>query len=135
MLLVRMSVLPVHVRGLRGIGLYQQPPGRHPTPHRQAPGNEKIELVTGGRGWIEQDGRWIEVRAGDIAWQAVGDLTIARSDFTDPYRCLAISVAVDPTSTRPVSRLTHWGDAAEVRGFVRASLRREPYKYTAGTGL
>jgi len=123
MLLVRMSTLPKHVRGLHGMSLYQQAPGRHPVPHRVTAGHEKIELVTGGRGWIEQDGQWREVRAGDIVWQALGDLTIARSDFVDPYRCLAVSVAVDPAGSRPVPRLTHWDDGDEWQGFVRSALR------------
>jgi AraC-like DNA-binding protein len=106
------------------MSLYRQPPGRNPGPHRVGVGNERIELVTGGKGAIAlADGTWADVSVGSIAWQAAGDLTIARSDFNDPYRCLAVSVAVTPGAVRPVPRLTRWEDVDEVRAFVRTALR------------
>lgn len=122
-----MSALPAHVRTLLGIGVYRQPAGRDPIPNRTPPGIERIELVTGGRGWVRQrpaEGNgWSEVTAGSIAWQAAGDLTIARSDGDDPYRCIAVSVAVDPDGVRPVPRITRWDDVDEARGFARTALR------------
>lgn len=119
-----MSGLPPHVRALHGLSMYRQAHGRHPGPHRVGVGNERIELVTGGHGEISlADGGWAPVAVGSIVWQATGDLTIARSDFADPYRCLAVSIAVVPGAARPVPRLTQWEDLDEMRAFVRTALR------------
>ena len=122
-----MSGLPAHVHSLLGVGPYRQPAGRDPVPKLLLPGHERIELVTGGRGWIHrhvhEGGGWAEVTSGSIAWQQAGDHTIARSDPDDPYRCLAISVTVAPDSRRCVPRLSRWDDADELRSFVRTALR------------
>jgi AraC-like DNA-binding protein len=122
-----MSGLPIHVHGLLGVGPYRQAPGRDPVPLLLPAGHERIELVTGGRGWIRrhahEGGGWAEVTTGSIAWQHAGDLTIARSDHADPYRCLAISVAVAGGSRRCVPRLSRWDDAVGLRSFVRTALR------------
>jgi AraC-like DNA-binding protein len=122
-----MSGLPSHVHGLLGVGPYRQSPGRDPVPHLLPAGHERIEIVTGGRGWIRchahEGGGWAEVTAGSIAWQQAGDHTIARSDHGDPYRCLAISVAVARESRRCAPRLSRWDDADELRSFVRTALR------------
>jgi AraC-like DNA-binding protein len=122
-----MSGLPSHVRGLLGVGLYRQPADRDPVPYLLQSGMERIELVSGGRGWVRrhahEGGGWYEVTAGSIAWQAAGDLTIARSDHRDPYRCLAISVTVERGAARCVPRLSRWDDLDEVRAFVRTAVR------------
>lgn len=129
-----MQGLP-HVRALLGAFDFRQPPGRHPNPTLIAPGQERIELVTGGRGFVEDGGRWIEVRAGDIAWQCAGDHTIGRSDFADPYRCLAISIAVDPGASRPAPRVTRWDDVDEARAFARDVLRHAAAERTDRAAL
>ena len=68
-----MSGLPAHVHSLLGVGPYRQPAGRDPVPKLLLPGHERIELVTGGRGWIHrhahEGGGWAEVTSGSIAWQ------------------------------------------------------------------
>ena len=53
-----------------------------------------MELVTTGRGWVRDGGDWREVTAGHLLWNDSGDETIARSDFADPYRCLAVRLRV-----------------------------------------
>ena len=107
--------------------MYRESPDRDPVPHLLPPGMERIEIVTGGRGWVRQHahegGGWSEVTAGSIAWQAAGDSTIARSDRLDPYRCLAISVAVERGVARCVPRISRWDDPDEVRAFVRTAVR------------
>lgn len=108
-----------HVRQLVGAGRYHQPPGREPFPLRLSPGQERLELVTGGRGWVEHEGAWIAVTAGSLVWNVAGDLTISRSDFADPYRCLAINFLVRPGGHRAAPRVTRWEDPAEVDGFVQ----------------
>ncbi len=117
-----MQVL-AHVRDLISISHFHQPPGRHPQPRRVPADRELIELVTGGRGSIEDAGGWREVVPGDLIWQCSGDLSIARSEFKDPYRCLAVSVAVTPSQPRPAPRVTRWNDLDEVRWFTRQAVR------------
>lgn len=101
---------------------FHQAAGHHPRPQPIQPGTELIELVTGGRGWIRHDEAWVEVRPGDLIWQCAGDQTIARSDFANPYRCLAIRFAIS-NAGRPVPRCCHWDDLDEVRAFTREVVR------------
>lgn len=108
-----------HVRSLASAGLYVQPHGRHPVPSPIVQGQERIELVTGGRGWVQHEGAWIEVTPGSLVWNVAGDHTIGRSDFADPYRCLAIYMVVRPGGRRIAPRVTRWEDPAEVDGFVQ----------------
>jgi len=77
-----------------------------------------VELVTGGRGWVEIDGEWKEVIPGDLLWHIAGDHTIGRSDFRNPYRCLAVGFQDGEHRTRRVPRLTRWEDLDEVRLFT-----------------
>lgn len=112
-----------HLRDLVAITHYHQAPGRHPQPRRIPADRECIEVVTGGRGWIEDVGGWREVVPGDVIWQCVGDLTIGRSDFVDPYRCLAVYISVHPGAPRPAPRVTRWNDLDEVRWFTRQAVR------------
>ncbi len=81
-------------------------------------GLQTIEVVTGGRGWVLVEGDWREVRAGDMLWHAKGDWTIGRSDFKNPYRCLAIRFVPRRPMPAPVPRLTHWEDLDEVKLFA-----------------
>jgi AraC-like DNA-binding protein len=112
-----------HVLDLVSITHFHQGSGRHPVPRRMPADRELIELVTGGRGSIETETGWREVSAGDLIWQCPGDLTIARSDFTDPYRCLAVQVAIIPGSPRPAPRVTRWEEKDEVRAFTHQAVR------------
>lgn len=107
-----------HVSAFTGAGPYLQEAGRHPLPTLIAPGIERIELVTGGRGWVEHERVWIEVTAGSLVWNVAGDHTIARSDFADPYRCLAINFSVRAGGRRIAPRVTRWEDPAEVDSFA-----------------
>ncbi len=112
-----------HVHELVNASHYHQPPGRDPIPRILDAGRESIELVTGGRGWVLHERGWVEVTPGTMVWQARGDQTIGRSDWSDPYRCLAVNVVVDPDSVRRVPRLTRWADLEEVRWFTREAVR------------
>lgn len=112
-----------HLLDLHAVFEYRQAPGRHPLPSVVPPGQERIELVIAGRGWVEDGDRWVEVVAGDVAWQAAGDHTIGRSDFADPYRCLALSVLVVPGTPRPAPRFSRWSDLEDARAFSREVIR------------
>ena len=78
-----------------------------------------MELVTGGRGWVEIDGEWKEVGSGDLLWHGPGDCTIGRSDFTNPYSCLAVRFQDGGYRRRRVPRLTRWEELDEVGLFTR----------------
>ena len=112
-----------HVRALLGVTEYHQAAGRQPEARNIAGGRELIEVVTGGRGWVEDEGGWVELVAGDICWHRQGDRTIGRSDVADPYRCLAVEVEVASLASRSVPHLTRWSDAEEVRWFTRQAVR------------
>lgn len=111
-----------HVRQLYSVGHYHQAAGCHPMPRLIPKGEEILELMTGGRGWVEIDGAWMEVLPGHLLWHIAGDQTIGRSDFTDPYRCLAIRLFVTSTN-RPAPHLSRWDDLEEVRTFTRQAIR------------
>lgn len=103
---------------------YSQRAGLHPRANRIPAGVERVELLTGGRGWVEHEGDWLEVRPGHLLWQVRGDDTIGRSDFKNPYRCLSIAFSVrrrDPL--RPVARITQWADLPAVREFTDELVR------------
>jgi len=86
------------------------------------PGQESIELVTGGRGWLADDGGWREVVPGDLLWHANGQSTIARRDPQDPYRCLGVRLTVSG-GQRPVPRCSRWDDLPAVHAFVQEVMR------------
>lgn len=108
-----------HVRALAGCGHYFQARGRQPGGQPIPPGQEKVELMTGGRGWIDEGGTLREVLPGDLIWHLPGDCNICRSDHQDPYRCLAITWSVSRPAPRPFPHVTRWDDLAEVRAFTR----------------
>jgi AraC-like DNA-binding protein len=103
---------------LLSVSHYHQRPGVHPTPIHFDRRKQFIEVLTGGRGWVEMEGRWQEVVAGDILWHAAGDYTVGRSDFANPYSCLAVGFIVTPGMRRPVPHLTRWEALDEVLQFT-----------------
>jgi len=104
---------------LLGLSHYHQRPGIHPFPNRFETGIQCIELVTGGRGWLQVDGEWREVTPGDLLWHIPGDFTIGRSDFENPYSCLAARFHHGGGVIRQVPRLTRWEEVDEVQRFTR----------------
>lgn len=106
------------IRGTVGISHYHQARGTHPRPQVIPAGFERVELMTGGRGWVEHAGDWVELTPGSLVWQVPGDSTIGRSDFSDPYRCLSINFRVGRGTGRRVPRITRWSDLVAVRAFT-----------------
>lgn len=86
------------------------------------PDLQRVELITAGRGWLWHEGDWVEVTAGDLLWQGPGEGTIGRSDFADPYRCLAVTFYVPPHTPRPVSRFSEWPDIEAVHAFTHEAV-------------
>jgi AraC-like DNA-binding protein len=97
---------------------YHQRAGVQPAPIRFKENQQCIELVTGGRGWVEINGDWKEVTPGDLLWHLPGDFTIGRSDPQNPYSCLAVRFTNGEEPSRLVPRLTRWEDLEEVRLFT-----------------
>jgi AraC-like DNA-binding protein len=77
-----------------------------------------VELVTGGRGWVEAGGEWREVTPGNLLWHLPGDCTIGRSDFRNPYSCLTVRFWEGDRPGRRVPRITRWEELDEVRLFT-----------------
>jgi len=109
------------------VGHYYQAAGCDPLSDIIPPGAERIELVTGGRGWLSIGREWVEVTPGALVWNIEGDRTIARSDWENPYRCLAVDIrtALPPRrGMRRAPRLAWWRDEEEVGRFTSEAVRR-----------
>jgi AraC-like DNA-binding protein len=105
---------------LLGLSHYHQRPGLHPVPVAFANGVQCFELLTGGRGWVEEvRGEWKEVAPGDLLWHVPGEKTIGRSDFEHPYSCLAVRFRDASISRGTIPRITRWEEIDEARRFTR----------------
>ncbi|NJK92658.1 MAG: helix-turn-helix transcriptional regulator [Blastochloris sp.] len=102
---------------------YHQRHGTQPLPSLLQVGQERVELMTGGRGWIEHEGTWQELGPGDLIWNRAGDHTIGRSDPEHPYRCLAIHFQVRPSRRRLLPRLSFWPDLEACRSLAEEAPR------------
>ncbi len=108
---------------LEGISHYHQPPGIHPRPAAIPPFYERIELMTGGRGWISVGDGWREVLPGDLIWNKPGDYTIGQSDFEDPYRCLSVTLRGDKPEGLGFPRFSVWANLEEVKQFTQETVK------------
>ena len=82
-------------------------------------GEERIELVIGGRGWVLDDGKHVEVGPGQLVWHIPGDETICRSDPADPYSCLNIRFRTKRKwPPRRQAHLSHWESVESARRFA-----------------
>lgn len=98
---------------------YHQPHDSHPSGPATIRAMERVELITGGRGWFEMEGELVEVTPGALLWHVEGDRSISRSDLEDPYRCLSVHFVVEPfAGMRRAPRLSWWKDLDEVRDFT-----------------
>lgn len=115
---------PPPPRELVTLGYYHQEPGKHPEFETVAPGNERVEVFTGGRGWVLMEGELVEVTAGAMLWHIAGDQTTSRSDWENPYRCLNVQFRTDPLpGVRRAPRLTRWHDIEAIEVFLRETVR------------
>lgn len=114
---------PGETSRLLSVSHYHQRAGCHPVPVRFEKNHQCVELITGGRGWVQIEGTWKEVVAGDLLWHVPGDFTIGRSDFQNPYRCLAVRFIDGKNPKRRAPRLTRWEEIDEVRLFTHQVVR------------
>lgn len=111
--------------GILFIGYYHHESGRQPDFIDIEPGTERVEVVTGGRGWVRLEGKLVEVTPGAVLWHIAGDQTICRSDEEAPYRCLNVQFQTRPGSAA-VRRFTHlawWPDIEFIESFIHESVR------------
>ncbi len=108
---------------LLSVAHYHQRPGTQPAAHAIRPDVELVELVTGGRGWIQHEGEWIEALPGSLFWHIEGDRTIERSDPEEPYSCLAVRMRRPGSSSRCVPRVSYWHDLDEVSKLTEEAIR------------
>lgn len=113
---------PDHLEGVLFASRYRAPADQDPVARQIQANREEIELVTGGGGWFNQDGRLVEVGCGAILWHLPGDTTIDRSRRGDPYECLVLSFPVKENRPRMVPRLSQWDSPAEVVAFSQEVL-------------
>jgi AraC-like DNA-binding protein len=119
---VPLKILPASLR-LKRVFHYHQRAGVHPQPVRIPPYHECVELVTGGRGWVEDRGKWIEVTSGHLIWHKPGNHTIARSDFANPYRCLAIQFRTHKKEGLGVKRLSLCPEPEAISAFAAEAVK------------
>jgi AraC-like DNA-binding protein len=119
---VPVKILPAYLK-LKRVFHYHQRAGIHPVPFRISPYHESVELVTGGRGWVEDRGKWIEVTSGHLVWNKPGNYTIARSDFANPYRCLAIQFRTHQRKGLGVKRLSLCPEPEAISSFAAEAVK------------
>ncbi|WOO42187.1 AraC family transcriptional regulator [Rubellicoccus peritrichatus] len=107
---------------LFSVSHYHNPHGIDPNPRPISPQSATVELMTGGRGWLEHEGEWVEVLPGHLLWNIPGEATIGRSDYDDPYRCLSVAFRYDGVLDRNIPRISRWADIDEVRQFTERSI-------------
>jgi AraC-like DNA-binding protein len=97
---------------------YYQRHGIHPISVRIPPYYERVELMTGGRGWVWHNGSWLEVLPGHLVWNKPGYQTIGRSDFENPYRCLAVTLVSSRRAGLGLPRFSQVLSLEEVANFT-----------------
>lgn len=76
------------------IGYYEAPAGVEIKPHTIPEGMERIEIITGGKVFFEQNGQEYLWDKGTIFWHLSGEQTIHRTPPDAPYRCLVVDFNV-----------------------------------------
>jgi len=113
----RMAVELIHVATFRA------PRGRDPVPRTIPEGWQDVEIITGGRGWFDQEGTLAEAVRGTVLWHTAGQQTIWRSDRDNPYECTYVRFAFDAAVGPGVPRLSRWPDPAACQAFADEVLR------------
>lgn len=113
-----------HPVALETIAYYYEAPNAQPAAALIQRKIERVEIVTGGRGWVFIENEWVEVTAGALLWHIEGDMTIARSDGGNPYRCVNIQMLMNKRDLRRrAPRLSWWRDIVEVEQFANKAIR------------
>ncbi len=86
-------------------------------------GEERVEVVLAGRGWVRERKKLIEVKSGHVLWHVAGEETISRSDWHDPYVCLCVKLKVHPHGARRHSRISRWTGIDSPRTFSEQVIR------------
>ncbi len=120
---------------LLGVGMYYQPEGCDPAFDIVPAGIERVELVIGGRGWLRTPDGYLEIRPGHLLWHVVGEETISRSDWKNPYFCLSLYLRVVSGPGRPCARISFWKDVESARVFCDQVVRWNADETVSREGL
>lgn len=113
-----------HVRQIRAIYHYSAPCDQKIIPYTIQPGNETVELISGGTVFFEKDGERRAFRQGTIFWHVAGEQTVCETIPSDPYRCFVFSITVDPdVPGRPCQRVSAWNQPDEAMAFCRETMQ------------
>ena len=115
--------IDLNALALEQVSHYHQSPGIHPRPAAIPSYYERVELMTGGRGWIADGDGWREVLPGDLLWNKPGDFTIGRSDFENPYRCLSVTLKATKPEGLGLPRFSSWANLEEVKQFTHETVK------------
>jgi AraC-like DNA-binding protein len=107
---------------LKGLSHFAAPYGVKVNPAPILPGEECIEIITGGRIYFDVNGSEQEFGIGSIFWHVGGEETIHRTPPDDPYRCLAMRFYV-AEDCRVLPRVTCWKDLNALGDFCRQAFR------------
>ncbi|PTX93678.1 hypothetical protein DB345_18970 [Spartobacteria bacterium LR76] len=120
---------------LLGVAMYYQPEGCEPDYDVVPAGIERVELVIGGRGWLRTPDGYLEVKPGHLLWHIVGEETISRSDWKNPYFCLSLHLRVASGHSRPCPRISVWSDLESARVFCDQAVRWNADETVSRDGL
>jgi len=108
---------------LPGVAMYYQPEGCDPAYDVVPADTERVELVIGGRGWLRTPEGFLEVRPGHLLWHIMGEETISRSDWKNPYFCLSLHLRIAAGYGRQCPRISFWADLESARFFCDQVVR------------
>lgn len=104
-------------------GMYYQARGCDPVFDILEGGQERIELVLAGRGWLRDRQKLIEMRPGHLLWHVAGEETISKSDWQNPYVCLCLKLQVRVGEQRAHPRISMWKGLEAARAFSEQVIR------------
>lgn len=107
---------------LKSLSNFAAPHGVRINPAAIYPGEESIEIITGGKVHFEVDGVDRVFEAGAIFWHMPGEYTVHRYPLDDPYRCLAMRFVM-AEARRALPRITYWKDLNTLSDFCRTAFR------------
>lgn len=94
---------PNHIRSIISLGRFRASLHREIHPALTQPGTQKVELLTGGEVYFEENGREKLFGCGGLFWHYPGEYTIHKSVPYNPYECITILFEVDEAHVRSFS--------------------------------
>jgi AraC-like DNA-binding protein len=113
---------PVHIKSIISIGRYRAPRHKEIRPAETQEGTEKVELLTGGEVYFEENGRQRLFGCGGIFWHRPGEYTVHKAVPYNPYECITILFETEknylPSPEERTPRASRWEDPLTVKKFA-----------------